>query len=110
MIEDDVARAEASLRDQEAAEFPEYLATRWRPWESVVRRVVPQDYAEMQERLVGAMGVQFETRLDERLAEHGLTGDADAERVLGAQIRNEIAREIKSALLHQVLGRLGLQL
>ncbi|WP_258767124.1 hypothetical protein [Bradyrhizobium arachidis] len=72
--------------------------------------MVPQDYAEMQERLVGVMGVQFETRLDERLAEHDLTGDADAEPVLGAQIRNEIARAIKSALLHQVLGRLGLQL
>ncbi|RXH36735.1 hypothetical protein XH84_00025 [Bradyrhizobium nanningense] len=59
---------------------------------------------------VDAMGVQFETRLNGRLAEHGLTGDADAERVLGAEIRNEIAREIKSAVLHQVLGKLDLEL
>ncbi|MCA1384241.1 E3 ubiquitin--protein ligase [Bradyrhizobium sp. NBAIM03] len=108
--EDDVARAEASVRNQEAAEFPDYLAARWQPWESVVRRIAPEDYAEMQERLVDAMGVQFQTRLDERLAEHGLTGDADAERVLGAQIRNEIAREIKSAVMHQVLGKLGIEL
>ncbi|OPY95976.1 E3 ubiquitin--protein ligase [Bradyrhizobium sacchari] len=110
VTEDDVASADETVRDQEAAEFPDYLAARWQPWESVVRRIAPQDYAEMQERLVDAMGVQFESRLDERLAEHGLTGDADAERVLGAQIRNEIAREIKSAVMHQVLGKLGLEL
>ncbi|WP_439360227.1 NEL-type E3 ubiquitin ligase domain-containing protein [Bradyrhizobium sp. DASA03007] len=104
VTEDDVASAEASVRTQEVAEFPDYLAARWQPWESVLRRIAPEDYAEMQERLVDAMGVQFQTRLDGRLAEHGLTGDADAERVLGAQIRNEIAREIKSAVMHQVLG------
>nr|WP_276573223.1 NEL-type E3 ubiquitin ligase domain-containing protein [Bradyrhizobium sp. NBAIM01] len=101
VTEYDVARAEASVRNREAAEFPDYLATRWQPWETVVRRIAPEDYAEMQERLVEAMGVQFRTRLDGRLAEHGLTGDADAERVLGAQIRNEIASEIKSAARHR---------
>ncbi|WP_271612114.1 hypothetical protein, partial [Bradyrhizobium sp. CCBAU 21362] len=36
MTEDDVARAEASVWNQEAAEFPDYLAARWQPWESVV--------------------------------------------------------------------------
>nr|WP_311972590.1 NEL-type E3 ubiquitin ligase domain-containing protein [Bradyrhizobium agreste] len=85
VTEDDVARAEASVRNQEAAEFPDYLAARWQPWESVVRRIAPEDHAEMQERLVDAMGVQFQARLDGRLAEHGLAGDAVAERVLGAQ-------------------------
>lgn len=110
VTEEDVARAEASVRDQEAAEFTDYLAARWQPWESAVRRIAPQVYTEMQERLVDAMGVQFETRLNGRLAEHGLTGDADAERVLGAEIRNEIAREIKSAVLHQVLRKLDLEL
>jgi len=110
VTEDDVASAEASVRNQEAAEFPDYLATRWQPWESVVRRIAPEDYAAMQERLVDAMGEEFQTRLNLRLAEEVLTGDADAERVLGAQIRNEIAREIKSAVMHQVLGKLGLDL
>ncbi|SFQ08845.1 C-terminal novel E3 ligase, LRR-interacting [Bradyrhizobium sp. Ghvi] len=110
VTKNDVASAEASVRSQEAAEFPDYLATRWQPWESVVRRIAPEDYAAMQERLVDAMGEEFQTRLHLRLAEEGLTGDADAERVLGAQIRNEIAREIKSAVMHQVLGKLGLDL
>ncbi|SCB31456.1 C-terminal novel E3 ligase, LRR-interacting [Bradyrhizobium shewense] len=110
VTEDDVASAGASVRNQEAAEFADYLATRWQPWESVTRRIAPEDYAAMQERLVDAMGEEFQTRLNLRLAEEGLTGDADAERVLGAQIRNEIAREIKSAVMHRVLGKLGLDL
>ncbi|UWU83325.1 hypothetical protein N2605_27960 [Bradyrhizobium yuanmingense] len=98
------------MRNQEAAEFADYLATRWQPWESVTRRIAPEDYAAMQERLVDAMGEEFQTRLSLQLAQEGLTGDADAERVLGAQIRNEIAREIKSAVMHRVLGELGLDL
>ncbi len=106
VTEDDVASAEASVRNQEAAEFPDYLATRWQPWESVTRRIAPE--AAMQERLADAMGEEFQTRLNLRLAEEGLTGDA--ERVLGAQIRNEIAREIKSPVMYQVLGKLGLDL
>ncbi|NYG45198.1 Leucine-rich repeat (LRR) protein [Bradyrhizobium sp. IAR9] len=110
VTEDDVASAGASVRNQEAAEFADYLATRWQPWESVTRRIAPEDYAAMQERLVDAMGEEFQTRLSLQLAEEGLTGNADAERVLGAQIRNEIAREIKSAVMHQVLGKLGLDL
>ncbi|MBB4397087.1 NEL-type E3 ubiquitin ligase domain-containing protein [Bradyrhizobium sp. ERR14] len=110
VTEDDVASAGASVRNQEAAEFADYLATRWQPWESVTRRIAPDDYAAMQERLVDAMGEEFQTRLSLQLAEEGLTGNADAERVLGAQIRNEIAREIKSAVMHQVLGKLGLDL
>jgi len=74
----------------------------------VVRRIAPQVYAEMHERLVDATGVQFETRWDERLAEQGVTGNADAERVLGAHNRDEIAREIKGAVVHQVLGKFDL--
>ncbi|MGY2917042.1 hypothetical protein ACVWYP_002672 [Bradyrhizobium sp. USDA 3262] len=110
VTEDDIVRAEASVRNQEAAEFPDYLATRWHPWESVLRRIAPEDHVAMERRLVDAMGDEFQARLDRRLAENGLTGDADAERVLGAQIRKEIALEIKGPVMHQVLERFGLEL
>lgn len=73
-------------------------------------RIAPQAYAAMQERLLDAMGTEFDSRLAQRLAEHGLTGDADAERMLGAQISKEIACEIKGALMHQVLADRGLVL
>ncbi|KRR20950.1 NEL-type E3 ubiquitin ligase domain-containing protein [Bradyrhizobium retamae] len=110
VTEDDVAMAATSVRDQEATGFGDYLARRWQPWESVVRRIAPGDHAVMQERLIDAMGEEFDSRLNRRLAEDGLTDDADAERVLGAEIRNEIAREIKSAVMHKVLADRGLEL
>ncbi|WP_349254049.1 NEL-type E3 ubiquitin ligase domain-containing protein [Bradyrhizobium sp. CB1717] len=75
---DDLERAIATVREQEATSFAYYLATRWQPWETVLRRIAPEDHASMEERLVEAMGDEFHTRLNQRLAEAGLTGDADA--------------------------------
>ncbi|WP_407119614.1 hypothetical protein [Bradyrhizobium sp. LMG 9283] len=56
------------------------------------------------------MGDEFQTRLNQGLAEADLTGDADAERTLGPQIVNEIAPEIKSEVMHRVLGPHGIEL
>ncbi|SDG86586.1 C-terminal novel E3 ligase, LRR-interacting [Bradyrhizobium sp. Rc2d] len=107
---DEVARAIATVREQEGTGFADYLATRWQPWETVLRRIAPAEHAAMEERLVDAMGDEFQTRLNQELAEAGLTGDADAERTLGPQIVNEIAREIKSEVMHRVLGAHGIEL
>ncbi|WP_312001263.1 MULTISPECIES: NEL-type E3 ubiquitin ligase domain-containing protein [Bradyrhizobium] len=106
----DLVAAETSVRNREAAEFGNYLATRWQPWETVVGRIAPEPYAAMKERLADAMGEEFESRLKQRLADQELTGDPDAERVFGAQILNELVRKIKSETMHQVLGDRGLQL
>ncbi|MCK1296601.1 leucine-rich repeat domain-containing protein [Bradyrhizobium sp. 24] len=108
--EHDLATAEAVVRSKEAAEFADYLATSWQPWDTVLRRIAPEAHAEMQDRLVDAMGEEFESRLTERLTDLHLNGDADAERQLGAKIRDEIAREINGALTRQVLGEHGLTL
>ncbi|MDI3567375.1 T3SS effector NEL-type E3 ubiquitin ligase NopM [Bradyrhizobium sp. Arg816] len=107
---DDAARALELVREQEANQFTDYMATRWQPWETVLRRIAPDEYEAMQERLVEAMGEEFQTRLNQRLVEHGLLGDPDAERVLGAQVRNEIAGEIKGEVMHRVLAERGLEL
>ncbi len=104
---DDAARALDSVREQEANQFTDYMATRWQPWETVLRRIAPDEYEAMQDQLVEAMGEEFQTRLDQRLAEHGLLGDPDAERVLGAQVRNELATEIKRDVMHRVLAERG---
>ncbi|MCC8955295.1 E3 ubiquitin--protein ligase [Bradyrhizobium sp. Pear77] len=106
---DDAARALDLVREQEANQFTDYMATRWQPWETVLRRIAPDEHAAMQDRLVEAMGEEFQTRLEQRLAEHGLLGDPDAERVLGAQVRNEIAGEIKGEVMHRVLAERGLE-
>ncbi|MCA1370285.1 E3 ubiquitin--protein ligase [Bradyrhizobium sp. BRP14] len=110
VTEEDIARAASSVRELEARGFSEYVATRWQPWERVMRRIAPESHAAMQEQLIEATGEEFRSRLDEKLAEHGLTGDADAERVIGVEILNDIARRIKGETMEKVLGDRGLEL
>ncbi|OKO83966.1 hypothetical protein AC628_01075 [Bradyrhizobium sp. NAS96.2] len=110
VTEDDLTAAETQVRNEEAAGFADYLATRWQPWETVVSRIAPEAHAQMQERLIEAMDEQFQSRLEQRLADHGLTGNSDAELQFGAKIRDEIACEIKDALMRQVLDDHGLKL
>ncbi|UVO35630.1 hypothetical protein KUL72_30040 [Bradyrhizobium arachidis] len=115
VTDSDVDRAETSVRDREAAEFSDYLAMDWQPWDDVVRRIAPEDHAKTQDRLIGAMEVEFDSRMEQQLADQGLTGAEaglveDAKRVLGPAIRKEIAREIKGALRDKVLNELGLTL
>ncbi|WP_271612339.1 T3SS effector NEL-type E3 ubiquitin ligase NopM [Bradyrhizobium sp. CCBAU 21362] len=107
--EDDATEALDLVRAREATQFTDYMATRWQPWETVLRRIAPDEHAAMQDRLVEAMGEEFQSRLDRRLAEHGLVGDVDAERVLGAQVRNQIAGEIKGEVMHRLLAERGLE-
>ncbi|MDA9505740.1 E3 ubiquitin--protein ligase [Bradyrhizobium sp. CCBAU 11386] len=106
---DDAARALDLVREQEANQFDAYMATRWHPWETVLRRIAPGEHAAMQDRLVEAMGEEFQTRLNHRLAEKGLLGDLDAERVLGAQVRNQIAGEINREIMDRLLADRGLE-
>ncbi|MCA1470981.1 E3 ubiquitin--protein ligase [Bradyrhizobium sp. IC3195] len=108
--DDDATEALNLVRGREASQFTDYMASRWQPWETVLRRIAPDEYAAMRDRLVEAMGEEFQTRLDQRLAERGLLGDPDAERVLGAQVRKEIAGEIKGEVMHRVLAERGLKL
>ncbi|MHC2268086.1 hypothetical protein ACVILJ_003469 [Bradyrhizobium diazoefficiens] len=107
--EDDATEALDLVREREASQFTDFMASRWQPWETVLRRIAPDEHAAMQDRLVEAMGEEFQSRLDQRLAEHGLVGDVDAERVLGAQVRNQIAGEIKGEVMHRLLAERGLE-
>ncbi|MBB4380265.1 NEL-type E3 ubiquitin ligase domain-containing protein [Bradyrhizobium sp. SBR1B] len=115
VTDSDVDSAEISVRNREAAEFADYLAMDWQPWDDVVRRIAPEDHATTQERLIGAMGTEFESRLEQQLADQGLIGAEadlieDAKRTLGPAVRNEIAREIKGALRDKMLNEIGLTL
>ncbi|MGL3104826.1 NEL-type E3 ubiquitin ligase domain-containing protein [Bradyrhizobium sp. BR 1432] len=110
VTEYDLSTAERRVRDGETRGFADYLATRWHPWETVLRRIAPQAHEQMQDRLVDAMAEQFDNRLQQRLVDHDLIGNSDAERQLGAQIRDEIAREIKGPLTRQILEDHGVEL
>ncbi|MGY3346965.1 MULTISPECIES: T3SS effector NEL-type E3 ubiquitin ligase NopM [unclassified Bradyrhizobium] len=108
--EGDATEALDLVREREASEFTDYMASSWQPWETVLERIAPDEHAAMGDRVLEAMGEVFQSRLDQRLAEHDLLGDPDAERVLGAQVRNEIAGEIKGEVMHRVLAERGLEL
>ncbi|MBP0111612.1 hypothetical protein [Bradyrhizobium vignae] len=51
---------------------------------------------------------EFHARLNQRLAKAVLTGNA--ERTVGAQIVDELAREIKGAAMHRALTAHGIEL
>ncbi|MGY4473520.1 NEL-type E3 ubiquitin ligase domain-containing protein [Bradyrhizobium sp. USDA 3364] len=108
--EDDATEALDLVRKREASEFTDFMASRWEPWDTVLKRIAPDEHAAMQDRVLEAMGEEFQSRLGQRLAEHGLLGDADAERVLGAQVRNELAGKIKREVMDRVLAQRGLEL
>ncbi|WP_439402720.1 NEL-type E3 ubiquitin ligase domain-containing protein [Bradyrhizobium sp. DASA03068] len=115
VTDSDVDRAETSVREREAAEFADYLAMDWQPWDDVIRRIAPEEHAKAQDELIGAMGKEFDSRMEQQLADQGLTGAEaglveDAKRVLGAAVSKEIAREIKGALRDKVLNEHGLAL
>nr|WP_146991677.1 NEL-type E3 ubiquitin ligase domain-containing protein [Bradyrhizobium macuxiense] len=110
VTEDDLSAAETQVRNEEAAGFADFLATGWIPWDKVVRRIAPDAYEETRDRLIDAMGEEFESRLRQRLADLDLTDDADAKLQLGAVITKEIACEIKGELTSRVLGDRGLAL
>ncbi|WP_407185226.1 NEL domain-containing protein [Bradyrhizobium centrosematis] len=107
--EDDATEALDLVLERKANQFADYMASRWQPWETVLRRIAPDEHAAMGDCVVDDMGEEFETRLAKRLAEHSLLGDPDAERVLGAQVGNEIAGEIKGEVMQRVLAEHGLE-
>ncbi|WFU23384.1 NEL-type E3 ubiquitin ligase domain-containing protein [Bradyrhizobium sp. CB1717] len=111
----DVDSAETSVRNREAAEFADYLAVDWQPWDDVMSRIAPEDHTRAHDQLLAAMGTEFDSRLQQQLTDKGLIGAEadlveDAKLELGAAVRKEIAREIKGALRDKVLNEHGLTL
>lgn len=115
VTEEDIDRAETSVRSKEATGFADYLATDWKPWDDVVRRIEPEHHATMEKQLADTLEEEFPRRLKQKLVEAGLIGAeadvvADAEREFGRQVSKCIAREIKGALRDTVLNKRGLSM
>jgi hypothetical protein len=110
VTQDDLDAAEVHVRQAEQQGFADYLATRWQPWQSVLQQLEPQAYEAAREELVEAMGEPFANRLQARLQGMGLENDPDAQRIVGAQVRTEIEREIMGRLTQDFLARHGLQI
>jgi C-terminal novel E3 ligase, LRR-interacting len=109
VTDDELQAAARRVLIEEDAQFVDFLSTGWQPWEAVVQRLDEAAYVDAQEQLIEALDGEFRERLERRLAEANLSGDADAERAAGAQVSAELANEIKGRLTRKVLANSGLE-
>lgn len=106
--EQDLTDATAQVQTAEREHFPDFLASQWQPWQSVLQRLAPERHAQTQDQLIEAMGEPFEQRLQQRLQADGLQNDPDARRQMGPQVTADINREIKLPMTRDFLAERGL--
>ncbi len=104
----DLTDATTKVQTAERERFPDFLASQWQPWQSVLQRLAPERHAQTQDQLIEAMGEPFEQRLQQQLKARGLQNDPDAQREIGPQVAADIAREIKLPLTRNFLQERGL--
>ncbi len=100
--------AHVRVLEAEQQNFANFLSNDWQPWQSVLRRLAPEQHAQAQEQLMDAMGEEFSSRLNARLQASGLQHDADAQRIVGPQIQAEITHEIYGRVTRDFLASRGL--
>ncbi|CNE78364.1 putative antigenic leucine-rich repeat protein [Yersinia pseudotuberculosis] len=103
---DDLLSAEARVKTAENHDFPRWLS-QWSPWKSVVQRIEPERYAAAFEKQYHALENIYPDKLAAELAANGMTGDVDANRIVGKRINDEIMGKIDMALTHEVLSAKG---
>ncbi len=103
---DDLLSAETRVKTAENQDFPRWLS-QWSPWKSVVQRIEPERYTAAVERQYSALENIYPDKLAAELAANGMTGDVDANRIVGKRINDEIMEEIDMALTHEVLSAKG---
>uniref|UniRef100_UPI0005B51A45 NEL-type E3 ubiquitin ligase domain-containing protein n=1 Tax=Yersinia wautersii TaxID=1341643 RepID=UPI0005B51A45 len=104
--EDDLLSAEKRVKTTENHDFPRWLS-QWSPWKSVVQRIEPERYAAAVERQYSALENIYPDKLAAELAANGMTGDEDANRIVGKKITDDIMGEIDMALTLEVLSAKG---
>lgn len=109
VMQSDLYQARDRVLAAEQEHFADYLSTDWQPWQAVLQRLDRAGHERTQAALVDAMGDEFAARLQARLQAVGLERDPDAERIVGGQLRTEIAYEINGRLTRDFLARHGLQ-
>ncbi len=102
----DLMNAETRVRTAENHDFSRWLS-QWSPWKSVVQRIEPERYAAAVEKQYHALENIYPDKLAAELAANGMTGDVDANRIVGKRINDEIMEEIDMALTHEVLSAKG---
>ncbi|EIS79596.1 E3 ubiquitin-ligase ipaH9.8 domain protein [Yersinia pestis PY-71] len=103
---DDLLSAETRVKTAENQDFSRWLS-QWSPWKSVVQRIEPERYAAAVEKQYHALENIYPDKLAAELAANGMTGDVDANRIVGKRINDELMGEIDMALTHEVLSAKG---
>ncbi len=103
---DDLLSAEEWVKTAENQDFPRWLS-QWSPWKSVVQRIEPERYAAAVEKQYHALENIYPDKLAAELAAKEMTGDVDANRIVGKRINDEIMGKIDMALTHEVLSAKG---
>ncbi|CNM12533.1 NEL-type E3 ubiquitin ligase domain-containing protein [Yersinia pseudotuberculosis] len=103
---DDLLSAEARVKTAENHDFPRWLS-QWSPWKSVGQRIEPERYAAAVEKQYHALENIYPDKLAAELAANGMTGDVDANRIVGKRINDELMGEIDIALTLEVLSAKG---
>lgn len=90
--------AAKQIIEDEKTNFLHYLSTEWSPWQSVLQRLYPAEYAQAQEKISMCADTEFSHRQSIYLREHNLE-DNEINRALSAQtVLDDIAYEINGAL------------
>ncbi|BFI52436.1 NEL-type E3 ubiquitin ligase domain-containing protein [Yersinia pseudotuberculosis] len=102
----DLQSAETRVKATENQDFPRWLS-QWSPWKSVGQRIEPERYAAAVEKQHHALENIYPDKLAAELAANGMTGDEDANRIVGKKIMDDIMRKIDMALTLEVLSAKG---
>lgn len=102
--------AAKQIIEDEKTNFLHYLSTEWSPWQSVLQRLYPTEYAQAQEKISMCADTEFSHRQSIYLREHNLE-DNEINRALSAQtILDDIAYEIHGTLTKKLAEQHGLNL
>lgn len=98
----DLKTAEIKVKQAENSIFSGWFS-QWMPWQKVLKRTESARWQQTAETKDKAFAAVYPQRVASALAAAGLTGDADAERIIGQKVMQEMNKEIFTTLTREVL-------
>lgn len=105
VTQEDLDFAEKSVKEAEAAHFMNYLSTEWLPWQSVLKRLFPKEYADAQEKINLTTQTEFQHRQSAYLKAQSLVDNEFNRMQTASIILNTIAYEINGDLTAKVIAK-----
>ncbi|HFT1247475.1 TPA: NEL-type E3 ubiquitin ligase domain-containing protein [Escherichia coli] len=105
VTEYDLRTAEAMVRSREESEFTDWFSL-WGPWHAVLKRTEADRWAQVEKQKYELLENEYPQRVAEQLKLNApdLSGDADAEREVGALVMREAEQQIYRQLTDEVLA------